>query len=76
MALLKDRVGIQIVGGATCPTAIDRQLALLGRAEHICIGHAVAAIRAYQTLRMKVVQNPLRAFSRAEQVGDRKFHAA
>ena len=75
MALLKDRVGVEIIRRVTVSAAIDRQLAFLGCAKDIRLSHGVAAIRAHQTLWMEVVQNPLRAFGWAEYVGDREFHA-
>ncbi len=66
MTLLKDRVAVEIVSRATGAATIDRQLTFLSRAMDIGVGHRVTAVGTHQTLRMKVVQNPLRAFSQAE----------
>ena len=66
MALLKDRVGVEIVGRVTCAAPIDGELAFLGGAKDIRLFHRVAAIRAHQALGVEMVQNPLRAFGWAE----------
>ncbi len=76
MALLKNGVGIEIIDGVTGAAAIDRQLTFLRGAKDRCVCHRGPAFRAHQTLWMEVLQNPLGAFGRAEQVGDREFHAA
>ena len=55
MALLKDRVGIEVVGGVTGAAPIDRQLTLLGCAMNTRVGHRVAAVWAPQTLGMEIV---------------------
>lgn len=66
MALLKDRVGIEIVSRVAYAATIDGQLTFLGQAMDIGVGHRVAAFRTHQTLWMKVFQNPLRALGQTE----------
>ena len=76
MALVKNGVGREIIDGVTGATAIDRQLTFLRGAKDRCVCHRGPAFRTHQTLWMEVLQNPLGAFGRAEQVGEREFHAA
>jgi len=66
MALLKNRVGIEIVGRLTGAATIDGELAFLGRAKDIRVSNRFGAIRTCETLWVEMVLNPLRAFGWAE----------
>jgi hypothetical protein len=66
MALLKERIGIEIVDRVTGAAPIDRQLTFLRGAKDRRVYHKVAAMRAHQTLWVEVLQNPLGAFGQAE----------
>jgi hypothetical protein len=70
VSLLKNRAGVEIVGTTALATAIDREFTLTGSAKDIGIRHSVATIRTHQTVRMKMIQNPLFAFCRTEQFSD------
>jgi len=66
MALLKERVGVEIVSRVTLAASIDSELAFLGDAKDRRVGNGFGAIGTCETLRVEMVQNPLRAFGWAE----------
>jgi hypothetical protein len=75
MTLLKECVGVEVVRRVTGAATIDGELAFLGCTEDIRVSDRFGAIGARETLWVEMVQNPLRAFGWAEQIGDWKFHA-
>ncbi len=66
MPLLKDCAGVEIVDTVALAASIDVQLTTARGTKEIGIRYGVPALGTDESLRMKVLQNPLFAFRRTE----------